>query len=267
MRNALPIALILLAVAVGAWILLSSEEEPEPGAFGSYDDPGSSDDPDLLTGGGLKGSGPEPRKGPDRRPYKPIDPRKVPRGTLDVAPVGPDLAPIPNRHLRIYVEPTTRKDWTKQLGQYDDETGVWTFKNVLAGEVEVRLFGDHVIATKQKAEVSANGRSRVQIHVELAGAVLYQVKLRDGTEPKDVKVTLFNLDDEPIAAYHESRSARRITTPRVAKTSVQGPRGAVFGVPAGSYRLRVDTDDHGYVDTGVAVQLSETAEVKVELGR
>ena len=61
MRNALPIALILLAIAAGVWILLSSEDEPEPGAIGGYGDYGTSTDPDLLRDTGLTPGGTAPR--------------------------------------------------------------------------------------------------------------------------------------------------------------------------------------------------------------
>jgi hypothetical protein len=97
--------------------------------------------------------------------------------------------------------------------------------------------------------------------------VQWHAKLRDGTEPTDVTITLLGMDDEPVLAFHESRSARRITMPAKHTSSVQGPEGAVFGLPAGRYKLRVESEEYGYQDVVVDVELDKTTKAEFELGR
>jgi hypothetical protein len=268
MRHATPYLLILVAAVVGYLLIADgSDEGPESPLRddAATPDPGDASDVTPLEAPGMAvRDRPNP---PKRGPLRMVDPRTIPRGRIDVLPVGPDLTAIPSKRLRIDVEPTGRKDWAARLGRVDPATGVWAFHKILAGEVEIRVRGDHVIAKKQRAVVKADQTAQVTVRLEVAGALRYDVVLPDETRPKQVTLTLYDGRDRPVNAWFEERGHRRAGKPRFATSATQGPQGAVFGVPPGAYRLRAVSESGAWDDAEVDLVGGQTVPVTFQLGR
>lgn len=267
MRHALSYVLILAAAAFGYLLLASGTDDDGPADFDADDTPAPMHE-DLTTTLEAPTMPTRDRPAPPkRRPPKVVDPRTIPRGRIDVYVVGPDLKPILDGDLRVDVEPTGRKDWATRLGQLDPKQGAWVFRKVLAGEVEIRVRGDHVISKRQIARVRADRTSEATVHVDRAGAIHYDVVLYDKTRPKQVTLTLFDWQDRPVLAWYQARSRRTSTSPTRVRTITQGPEGAVFGVYPGHYRLRAVSENNEWDDIQLELKPGQTEQVTFVLRR
>jgi hypothetical protein len=266
MKNALPYALIVLAVGLGV-LVFAGGEDPQEGPDLGYEAPASGTGGGMLEAPGLEtGTRPAPEK-TGRPAYKPVDPATVPRGVLEVAPQDAEGNPIPSRSLHVRVEPLGLKDWTPRLGRRDAETDTWTFPKVLAGDVRVRVWGDHVVETTVEAKVRAGQTARVVVPVALGGAVTYAVEDGSGKKPEHVTVTLRTPKGGAVDAWYQVRTSRVLTQPRRAKSLRQGPEGILFGVAPGSYRLRVENDVNEWDEEDVEIVAGKTAAVTLRLSR
>ena len=266
-----PVLLILLAVIAGYWLLASPPGEPTPDVDWVEGDPADPSDPASLGATGLSADGVAPR-GPEKKrgkPYRTVDPRTLPKGTLYVTPVGPDDKPIDDEatHLRIYVEPVRAKGFPTRLGTWDKETGTYRFERVLAGDVNVRLYADHIARKIQRVRVRANQDNRITIPVELAGAIQYDVIAYDKKRPDPVRVELFDAQDKPVRAWYRISTATRLTSPKQVEVFTGGPEGIIFGIPPGSYRLKVTSEAEEWDDAKVEVVAAETKAVSLEVRR
>ena len=268
MKKYLPAVLVVLAAVGGYFLLLDPGEEevwdpdwteaPEPPA------------PDGgMQAAGLEAEGVAPPKGgpKKRKAYKTVDPRTLPRGTLIVTPVGPDLKPIDGTYLRIYVESVRPGGFPTKLGRLDKDSGSWRFEKVRAGKVSVRLFSDHVVRKKQVVSVRAERDNQVTIEVLPAGAIQYDVILYDKTRPEKVRLQLYDWQDKPIKAWYQVRSTKSMTSPRQAMTITQGAEGVVMGLLPGRYRLRVVSENDEWDDVEVMVEAGKTHKASLEVRR
>ena len=67
------------------------------------------------------------------------------------------------------MEPVRHGGFPTKLGRYNKDTRAWRFEMVLAGQVNVRLFSDHVVRKVETVSVRAERENQVTIQVELAG--------------------------------------------------------------------------------------------------
>lgn len=269
MRSPLVLVLVLAAAAAGYLLLAGGEESVyEPRPLEEIGDAEST----LLPTNDAPG---RPRRSPEgtrpaaakRRAPVVVDPRTVPRGRIDVRPVGPDGRPVASKTLRVSVEPTGRPDWVSRLGQVDPETGVWSFPKTLAGEVLVHVYGDFVSDARQKAVVEANDTTQVTVRLQPAGAIRYEVELSDRTRPKEVILTLLDEAGQPVEAWYEVRAGRASGKPRRARRIKQGPQGVLFGLAPGRYRLRAALERGEGYELPVVVLAGEAQAVSFELRR
>ncbi|MDJ0521213.1 MAG: hypothetical protein QNJ90_03985 [Planctomycetota bacterium] len=269
MRNALPILLIVLAAAAGWWLLTGADDELPPLETSSGDQPSDGTDP-----GAMKAKGPEglAAKGTDptkrRKPYRPLpDPRTLPKGSLVITMLGPDLKALDSGSLRVFIEPRTPALWRTKLPLYEKSSRTWRAKNVVAGPVRVRISGDHVVRRSVDAVVKRDRESTLSVTLDLAGAIRYDVIAYDKTRPEKVKLTLYDFQDRPVRAWYQERTSRRMTTPQEFQTAEIGPEGVVFGILPGRYRLRVVSPAEEWDDAEVDVVAGKTAKVSLEVRR
>jgi hypothetical protein len=259
MRKHLPLLLILLAVGLGYWLLAGTPEDGDPveweGDAGM--DPGEDD---AADGRGdpteLDVSKRARTKARPKRVFQPADPRTLPKGVLLVVPVGPDLKPLMNEGLHILVTPRGQRA-TKQ-GVYDVATGARRFERVIAGPVDVKVTGDHIICRTTQAVVKRDAETTFELHLEMAGAVKYDVTTYAKTRPKRVLLELFDFDGQPADAWFQERTSRAMTQPRKSKSLTLGPEGVVFGIRPGRYRMKV---------TNIESEEWDDAEITVEGGK
>jgi hypothetical protein len=272
MKSYLPLLLILLAVVAG-YMFLATGPEDDP-----YDVGWSRDEADLggrhgapasLSADGVAPAPPDSdaasKKG--RKPYRTVDPRTLPTGTLFVTLIGPDDKPIDGAELRLFVEPVRHGGFPTRLGIYEKDTGAWRFEKVRAGAVQVRLYSDHVARKIETVPVRADTENRVSIRVEPAGAIQYDVIAYDKTRPDPVDVTLYDQAGRSVKAWYQVRTTTKLTTPRLAETMRQGPEGILLGVVPGVYRLKVVSPAEEWDDAEVRVEAGQTARVSLEVRR
>jgi hypothetical protein len=195
------------------------------------------------------------------------DPRTLPKGSLLVRPVGPDHEPLGDRSLRVYV--TVKGDPRTRLpGPYDEERQAWRFPDVTAGPARVRLEGDHVVGREQDVVVAASRETAVDVVLEPAGALRYDVVTYAKTRPKQVRLEVTDARGKPVRAWFQERTPRRLTQARRAEHVTQGPQGVVFGLPPGRYKLKatsIASDE--WDEEEVVAQAGQTAEVTLEIRR
>jgi hypothetical protein len=115
--------------------------------------------------------------------------------------------------------------------------------------------------------VARDRTNDVQVVVERAGAIGYDVVHPDGSRPDEVTLTLFDAQDQPVKAWFQTRSPRRSGKARLVVEAREGPQGVVYGLRAGRYRLRAVNADGGYGDQTVDVTLGATQAVRFNLPR
>jgi len=272
MRNRFPLLLLVLAAAVGVWLLVGGDDEGPAGDLGvvNVEEGGKAAVPAPLettpTGpGGLrvKGRTPVPRRNvPVIR-----DPRTLPKGTLLLTLLGPDLKPIDARSLRVYVEPGRYGMWRTRLGLYDPDTLQWRFADVVAGAVRVRIQGDHIVGRTVKTTIKANHENELSVTVDRAGAIKYDVIAYDKKRPAKVKLILADWQGKAVNAWYQERAARRLTTPSRHKTVAIGPEGVIFGILPGRYTLRVVSTFDEWDEAEVDVVAGKTVSVSLEVRR
>ncbi len=259
MRKHLPLLLILLAVGLGYWLLASSPDDgtPEdwesdvaenPGEDGAMGEPSAPTELDVSERAGK-------RKKPERV-WQPPDPRKLPKGVLRVVAMGPDLKPLMDQGLNVLVTPRGQR--VTKLGVYEEASGARRFERVIAGPVGVRVTGDHVIGRTVEAVVKRDTETTLEVHLEKAGAVKYDVTTYAKTRPKKVLLELFDFDGRPADAWFQERTSRAMTQPRKSKSLTLGPEGVVFGIRPGRYRMKV---------TNIESEEWDDAEITVEVGK
>jgi len=272
MHKTLPLLLLLLAVVLGVWLFLGREElrAPEYGlGFEEGSEPAEAAGPVSGAGlgaAGLEGTTSRPRAR-RREPAPYVDPRSLPRGSVIVHPLGPDLEPLEGADLRVYVEPAGRGGRPGKLGRYDKAQRTWRFENVIAGAVRVHVFGDHVADTWQPARVRAGRENHVTVHLDLAGAIHYVVTLYDKTQPKTVELTLLDFQEKPTPAWYQSRSSRHLSSPVHALKATLAPEGVVYGLAPGHYRLRAVSPNEEWDDAELDIRAGQTQVVKFEIRR
>lgn len=259
MRKHLPILLILLAVGLGYWLLAGGPEDRSTDAWEgeALEGPPGEDAPEAGTAPTeLDVSKRAGRKKKPERVFQPADPRTLPKGVLVVLPVGPDLKPLMDRGLNILVTPRGQR--ATKHGVYDDDTGARRFERVIAGPVDVRVTGDHIICRTAEAVVKRDSETTFELHLEMAGAVKYDVITYAKTRPKKVLLELFDFDGQPTDAWFQERTSRAMTQPRKTKSLTLGPEGVVFGIRPGRYRMKV---------TSIESEEWDDAEITVEEGK
>ena len=198
--------------------------------------------------------------------WQPTDPRTLPTGVLYVQPMGPDLKPLIEPLLSVHVRSRSRRG--PYLGHLDEATGAWRFDRVIAGPVTVSIRGDHIIGRSVQTTVKRSSESTFEVHLELAGAVRYEVVTYAKTHPEKVLVELTDALGRPAEAWFQERSSRKLTQPQRKKAHTQGAKGILFGVRPGTYKLKVTNVDTDEWDDGeVTIEAGKTAELKLTVRR
>lgn len=268
MRTVLPWLLIVLAAVLGYW-LFAGPSDPRPADYDAVD-PGEGDPSGTGdVGAGLRGAAKAEGGTAGARPKKawqPPDPRTLPTGSLRVQPLGPDLQPLMQRGLSIIVTPKGQR--RARLGHFSEEDGSWRFDRVIAGEVSIRVRGDHVVGQTVTAVVQRDRETLAQVHLEHAGAVRYDVNTYAKTRPPQVLVELFDQAGRPTEAWFQVRTSRSMTQPMLKKAHTLGPEGVLFGLRPGTYRVKatnVETDE--WDDGEVTVEAGKTAALSLTVRR
>ncbi|MDA1195903.1 MAG: hypothetical protein O2894_12055 [Planctomycetota bacterium] len=268
MRAYLPWLLILTAVVLGYYLLAGDEVAPrlpyeQDGDVASAP-PG---DPRAVELKGADAPPPGSKKNAPPKPiWQPADPRTLPQGVLIIQPRGPDLKPLVDRGMSILVTPRGQK--ATKLGLFDEETGNWRFERVIAGTVDIRVTGDHIVGRSLTAVVRAEQEVEFELHLEHAGAVKYDVITYAQTRPEQVLLELLDSTDRPTEGWFQDRTPRKLTQPRLGKSATLGPEGVVFGIRPGRYKLKVTSIESDEWDTQeVEVVAGSTAPVTLEIRR
>ncbi|MCB9828258.1 MAG: hypothetical protein H6806_00670 [Planctomycetes bacterium] len=259
----LPFLLTLVAAAAVLGVLLL--RSPTPGAP-DLDEPVIEDAP-AGEGGRLVGrapvdGGPDgPAAAPGARGPVGIDLRTVKRGDLDVVLVDAKGERVPTDGVQLMIERIGLPLPGRRLPYRDVEARTWTFRDEPVGRVRVKATGWHFFDAHGDAEVLAENTPPLTITVQPAGAIQVRVTRSDGTAPTRTHCTLVDEADKPVEAWWQQRGAYRVT-PRVRGTEADvGPEGWITALPAGRYRLDIETEagfrDKAWVD----VTLGETATV------
>lgn len=257
MRNVLPWLLILLAVGLGYWLFATDPDDDAPAYDVGFE--GDASVPPDLEATGLKGAKkPEtdPKTKKPTKAWQPADPRTLARGVLIVRPLGPDLQPLVDRRLSIIVTPRGQR--AAKLGLFDEETGAWRFERVIAGPVDLRVTGDHIIGRSVQTQVVRDQETEFELHLERAGAVKYDVVTYAKTRPDKVLVELFDAGGRPANAWFQERGPRKLTQPQKKRAHTQGPEGVLFGIRPGDYTLKV---------TNIETEEWDEGEIRVEAGK
>jgi len=266
MRTYLPWLLILLAVGLGYWLFATDPSDREP----AFDVGGEFEGPDASTprGTGLRGAAKGDRGGSrpktPKKVWHPADPRTLPKGDLLLQPLGPDLEPIIDRGLRLVLKPRGQR--VSRLGRFVEETGATRFKDVIAGEVTVRISGDHIVGRTVTTTVTRDEETPFEVHLERAGAVRYTVTTYAKTRPAKVRVELFDAAGRPAEGWFQVRSTRSLTQPRKVRALDMGPEGIIFGLRPGAYRVKVthiETDEWDDGEVVIAAGKTETLNLEV----
>ena len=267
MRNLLPWLLIVLAVFLGYW-LFAGGQEPGPADFDVVD-PGDAPTAAPSEAGSLKGAAPVETGGSKARPKKvwqPPDPRTLPTGTLIVQPLGPELKPLVDKRLSVIATPKGHR--RSRLPQFNEDDGTWRFERILTGEVVVSVRGDHVVGRTVTAVVKRDRETTVEVHLERAGAVRYDVSTYAKTRPAKVLVELFDQAGQPAEAWFQVRTTRSMTQPMRKKAHTLGPEGVLFGLRPGQYRVKVTNVESDEWDDGeVTIEAGKTAELSLTVRR
>ena len=263
-----PFLILVLAVVGGYW-LLASDSGDDPYAAWDDDPVADEGEGDMLESTGLAAGGraPEPEGKKKRKPYRTIDPRTLPRGTLYVTPIGPNDKPIEKQQLRIRVLGVRAGAFpTKLPAHFDEETGTYRFDKVLEGEVNVELYADHIQRKVQKVRIRANQDNRHTIAVKPGATIEYDVVAYDKSKP-DVRVMLFDAQDKPVKAWYLVRTTTRLTTARYLESINQGPEGSIISLEPGDYRIKVISEAEEWDDAKVTLKAGETKKVSLEVRR
>ena len=210
---------------------------------------------------GRPGAGETRRRGP-KWPVLASD--KIPRGGLEVSPIGPDMKVLSPDTLHLRLERVGAAFWSAPLGVPDAETGVWTFRNVPFGKVVVHVWGDHALHVEKEADVLAGKTEQVEVFLDRAGAVAYKALLPDDKEPETVRVRLLSARTRrPILAHFQTRRATTLTSDLRATEAVLGGEGLVFAVPAGHYILEGRSAEGDETTKEVDIEIGKTTEVEL----
>jgi len=273
MHKYLPTLLILLAAGAGYWLFAGQEdgssEDYDLGIESEFEGEGEGEGTAerALEATGLQTTG--RRAPPPRKTAAYVDPRSLPKGHLLVHPVGPDLEPFDGKDLRVHLTSTRggRHSRLGKHGTWDPDKHLWLFKDILAGPIQIHIFGDHVVDTWADVRVRATRDNDVTVHLERAGAIRYEVILYDKTRPKTIELTLFDFEKKPIEAWFQSRSSRFMSSPVLSKKATLAPEGVVYGLAPGRYRLHALSVNAEWDDAEVDVQAGQTHVVKFEIRR
>ena len=270
MNKFLPALLIVLAVVAGYWLLSDDGGDQDYLVDYSDDVGGSEADPDGLEAG-LSAGATGPRKAPKKpkgKPYRTVDPRTLPVGTLLIRPVGPDGKLVDGTRLRMYVDSARRGGFPTRLPHRDPDTDIWDLKKVRAGKVKIWWYSDHVAREEKIVTVRADQENEVTLRVKPAGTIKYTVTTYAKTPPEKVQVELFDAKGKPVKAWYEVRTKKSLTTPRQRLKVTQGPEGHVLGLEPGTYKLKVtSTEFDEWDEAEVTVEPGQTTEVALEVRR
>jgi hypothetical protein len=270
MNRPLPWLILAALAAAAVWFVSRPDGDPRVEPIEGVERGGAREDGAEPTApGGLRGTGseePPPPVRPEPRGAI-VDPRTIPRGGLEVLPLGPDQQPIPPGELSMRIEAVGRAFWSQPLALPDPETKVWSFKNIPAGPVQVRVSGDHVVETVAEATIEKDVVKSLKVLLDRAGALAYHVVLYSGEQPPEVTLTLLDLRDKPVAARYQERSPTRLTQAQKATTMKQGPDGLVLGVLPGRYRLKAVSPNDEWDAVEVEAVTGQTVAVEIRLRR
>ncbi len=270
MRNTVPIVLILLAAAAGWWLLAGADTELDTPTYESDGELGTSARGEGLQARQLEAEGLSVKgreRSPKRKHIVVPDPRTLPKGDLQVTLRGPDLSALDSGAMQVFIEPASYAAWRTRLPLYDKDERRWVAKGVVAGPVRVRVQGDHIIGRSVTTVVKRDRDNELFVDVDLAGAIQYDVIAYDKKRPPKVKLTLYDYRDQPVSAWYQERTSRRLTSPKTYATAEIGPEGVVFGILPGRYRLRVVSAFEEYDEAEVDIVAGKTARVSLVVRR
>jgi hypothetical protein len=272
MRTLLPV-LLALAFAAGAWLFLGpSATETEPlddlGGRATGDggpariDPG----PDAPS---LEGTGPDPAVTGRPPSYPLVAPDEFPRGGLDVRPLQPDGTLWRPDAISVRLERVPRPFWAAPGGRADYDTRVWHFRRVPVGRVRVIVTGDHVVEAVGEAEIRAGTVETVEVVASAGGAITFTARrVREDEGVDQVTLTLLDAEtDQAVPAAFQERAPAVLGEVIEGTEATLGPRGVIFGVPPGRYRLRGTSAGDEVHEVEVVVQAGRTAEAALEFLR
>jgi hypothetical protein len=262
-RIVLPLLVIGL-LAGGWWFLARGKGEPPTlEDFLASRRPAEGQEPSARTEGArdvaLAGRGDPDGVGPPSAPS--VDVRLLPRGDLVVRPVGPDGAPLPPESVNVTVEGAAQAFHAEPLGTPDYETGRWTFRSVLAGDVRVRVTGDHVQEATVLAIVPKGQAADVDVRVKPGGAVRFRVWLPGDAVPPQVTLSLLDARRQPVRAWFQARGPEMRSAPRAGTRTTLPPEGVVYGIAEGRYHLEARGPEGGADEATVDVVAGKTIDV------
>ena len=225
MRTYVPYLLILVAAVLG-YLLLGDPGTPAPDDDLGLDGPERPEGSGPLARRALGGQGARDARGsaPARRAGPAVRPPQTAQGHSPVRPLGPDLLPLSDRTLRLYARPLGQIATKLRLDQ--EEAAAWKFENVVAGPVEIRVTGDDILGATEEAVVAAGRETTHEVHLEIGGAIQYDVITYEKTRPEQVRVELLDGAGKPVRGWIQERTPMRMTQPRFVDTLTKAPRGS-----------------------------------------
>jgi hypothetical protein len=264
------ILVLVVALAAAAFVLVGQRPDFLPEDYpeirrGAEDE----DDPGPLDGapaGILTGRETDrPRRDGERRSPAGVRLDQVARGGLVVRPLDADGKAVDPASIAVGLERVGRSLGTTPLALSDRETGAWTFERVPVGRWRVRVTGDHVVEGMAEVDVVADRTQEVEVAVSPAGSIAYSATFPSGKAPEQVIVALLDHAGQPVRAHFQVRTETVLTSPRAGTEVTQGPKGVIFGIPPGSYRVRIRTADGDDASADAEVLPGRTAVVDVVL--
>ena len=268
-----PLVAAVVAIAVAGWLLLRSpttKRSAEEALARGHDAEKPPPPPAPIPGAALdapRGADGVARPKPEKGPHGSVDVRSLPHGPLIVNVVGTDDKPLDPAGVRVEVGPAKGdREWpSTPLLSADPETRTWKADSVLAGPVEVRVTGEHLVEKVLTVQVSPETSEPVKVRVEPAGAIRWSVTLTDGQVPEQVEVSLLDERERPVTARFQTQSATSLSTPRTGTRQKEGSEGLVLGVKPGRYVFRATSPAEQTTDTKVDVVAGETVALAISI--
>jgi hypothetical protein len=264
MRAAPLLLLVLLVAGLATWLLWpgrgQAPDDQGPGLETSREEADGEPEEGLAA---LRGGNRPPRPPRPPGPRYPVIPSSaIPRGALEVVPLGPDGRELPVDQVVVDLQRQGAKLWAPRLPTRDEETGVWRFEDVPWGRVDVHVYGEHVKHTVVAADVPKDEAGRIRVPTASAGAIAFEASLPDGAAPAHVKFRLISpRSKRPVPVHYRSENSTA-QTPRMEQGETDA-KGLIYAIPAGTYRLEATSAEGARETMVVTVKNGETVEVQI----